>query len=176
MLGYVKGLRKIVITGPESSGKTTLARELARELKTNWVPEQARTYLDGLQRPYELDDLVVIAELQVRAEEEAIRQTSGVLICDTDLLTIHIWAQVRYGHTPKYILGQIEKRQYELYLLCRPDIPWEPDPLREHPGLRDELFHLYKDELTRFGKAFRVIAGSPEDRLDEALRQIRKIE
>ena len=138
---------KIVLTGPESSGKTTLAEQLAAHYKISWVPEYARSYLHQLGRSYREEDLLAIAQGQVQQEDKAARANPHLLICDTSLLVILIWSRVRYGRCHPWIKAQWQQRTVDHYLLCRPDLPWHPDPQRENPHTRDELFVLYQQAL-----------------------------
>ncbi len=164
-------MRKIIITGPESSGKTTLAQQIAQHYQTVWVPEYARDYIDRLNRDYEETDLLQIAQGQVNREDEfAAKYNPGLLICDTSLLVIKIWSQVKYKRCHPWILEQLKQRKVDVYLLAYPDIPWEPDPQREHPHQRMELFHIYEKELQ--DKAHIVVKGNEAQRLHTAIQAI----
>lgn len=164
-------MQKIIITGPESSGKTTLAQELAQHYQTVWVPEFSRDYLNKLNRDYDEDDLLEIAKGQVKREDEFIEQHNpNLLICDTSLLVIKVWSNVKYKRCHPWILKQLDHRPVDLYLLTYPDIPWEPDPLREHPQQRDMLFDIYQQELQ--AKTHTVVRGSWEQRLQTAIAAI----
>lgn len=162
------GLKKIAIVGPESSGKSTLTIELAKRFRCTAVPEMARTYLQERGGLYSENDLKAIARLQVDAEEAAADEDSGLLICDTSLLVIRIWSEVRFGRCTPEILIEEEERQYDLTLLTFPDLPWEPDPLREHAEGREGLFQLYYRALLRKSKPFAVITGYGEQRTRKA--------
>lgn len=169
-------MRKIVITGPECSGKSTLSQALAEHFGVPWVPEMARPYLDDLDRSYHESDLLRIAELQLRTEEERVLEqapeTPDLLICDTDLITIRIWGEERYGRSDPWIVKQTEERAYDLWLLCAPDIPWVYDPQRENPHDRDRLFEVYRQTVERLGKTYVVIRGEADERLKQALNAI----
>ena len=145
---------KIIITGPESSGKTALCKALSKHFKIPSTEEYARGYLNNLGREYKEEDLIEIAKGQLQSE------TNSQLL-DTDLITIKIWSEYKYGKSDKWILEQIEKQKSEnrYYLLCRPDIPWEADPLRESPLNRDELFKIYKREIEELGHDYLIIEG-----------------
>ena len=161
---------KIVVTGPESSGKTTLATALASHYQAPWVPEYARTYLDQLNRPYQEEDLLLIAQGQMRQEEEAARRCPPLLICDTSLVVIKVWSDYRYGRCHPWIEEQLNQRSVDSYLLCRPDLPWEPDPQRENPRTRDVLFTLYQKALS--SSAHVTIEGESSQRLKLATHLI----
>lgn len=169
--------RRIVITGPESSGKTTLARALARLYSAPWVDEMARGYLankDG--HVYVEADLLGIARLQLMEEDqraaEAVENESPLLFCDTDLITIRIWGEEKYGRSDPWIMQQTESRRYDLWLLCAPDMPWEPDPLRENPHDRDRLFEMYERTLNQLAKPYAIVRGAHEERMRGAMKAI----
>ncbi len=172
-------MRKIVITGPECSGKSTLSQALAEHFGVPWVPEMARPYLDDLDRPYGEADLRSIAHLQLRTEEERVLELEqgapDLLICDTDLITIRIWGEEKYGRSDPWIVRQTEDRPYDLWLLCMPDIPWVYDPQRENPHDRDRLFEVYRKTLERLGKRYAVISGEAEERLRQGLKAIAEL-
>lgn len=163
-----------MITGPESTGKSTLARQLAMFYHSSYTEEEARNYLSGLGVPYAFDDLKAIAALQVAHEDQLEREGAELVFCDTDLLTIKIWSKFKYQKVDPRILDWINKRDYDLYLLCQPDIPWEADPLRENPNNRDELFDLHLEELNYYHKDFEIIEGLREDRLQNAILALEK--
>ena len=164
-------MKKLIITGPEATGKTTLARQLAGELATLWVPEYARTYLEGRQGYVEAD-LLEIARGQQKREQAYALEACGVLVCDTSLEVIYVWSEYRYGRVHPWIVNQLSADPGDLYLLCYPDLPWEPDPLRENPHDRDALFGRYMQLLEHFGLAYSVIKGFGEVRALEAVRTI----
>jgi nicotinamide riboside kinase len=135
----------------------------------------AREYLDGLERPYKESDLRAIGELQLRTEAEmALGPPAGtsIVFCDTDLITIRIWGEEKYGRSDPWIVQQTEERPYDLWLLCRPDIPWEFDPQRENPHDRDRLFAVYEKTLKALGKNYAIIGGDQEERMKLALAAI----
>lgn len=165
---------KIAIVGPESTGKSTLVSALAQHYGTTWVPEVARTYLDNLERDYRRTDLRKIAELQVKAEEDAALKGDRIFFCDTNLLVIKIWSEVKYGTCDSWILENMNLPGYALHFLTGTDVPWEFDPQREHPHFRDELYEMYKDHLARAGVDFVELSGSASQRLSRAIAEISK--
>ncbi len=167
-------IRRIAITGPESTGKSVLAEQLAARYGTRWVPEYAREYLDQLGRPYEEPDLLRIAEGQLAVEVQTEKQASGMLFCDTELTVIKIWSEVKYSRCAPEILELLESRRYDLYLLCDIDLPWTYDPLREHPERRRFLFDYYHRELTAMQRPFAVVQGTGSARLGNAVAIIEK--
>ncbi|MFQ5445609.1 MAG: AAA family ATPase [Saprospiraceae bacterium] len=162
-------MQKIVITGPESTGKTTLARQLARQFGTCWVPEFARIYIGRLHRPYREDDLLEIAKGQVALEDEMAAETDELLFLDTSLEVIKIWAEFKFGKCHPWILEQLEKRRHDFYMLCAPDLPWAFDPQRENPDDRHLLFRLYQDVLISLRVNFCKITGTGEMRKARAI-------
>lgn len=164
---------KIVITGPESSGKTTLSTALADHFGVSLVQEMAREYLINAGGMYEMQDLDSIALEQVRAEDKIISENNRILLCDTDILTIKIWAEDKFGRSSKMILDLMARNRVDLYLLCHPDIPWEPDPLRENPHDRDRILDIYKKELESY--RYRPIFGSHDDRLRSAIGYVKSL-
>lgn len=164
---------KVVITGPESSGKTTLTASLAAHFQMPWLSEYARTYIERLDRPYQEEDLLNIAEGQMRQEDEAAQQHPLLLLCDTSLLVIKIWSDYRYGRCHPWIAQQWAQRPVDHYLLCRPDLPWESDPQRENPHNRDELFHRYQQALHT--RPYTIVEGPRDHRLRVAIEAIDRL-
>lgn len=165
---------RISLTGPESAGKSTLAAQLAAHYGTAFVPEYARQYLEENGAAYTLPDLEAIAHGQLAAEDAAAPQATRLLFCDTDLLVIKIWAENAFGPCPAWVLAELARPRYALTLLLAPDVPWTPDPLREHPdpAQRWHFYHLYRAELVSWGWPFAEISGSPTQRLAQALAAI----
>ncbi|MBN2615920.1 MAG: ATP-binding protein [Bacteroidales bacterium] len=168
-------LKRIAITGPESTGKSWLAEQLALKFKTVYVPEYAREYLlqNGLE--YDIHDVEAIAKGQLKREEVAAVETDHLLFCDTDMLIPKIWCEVVFGTCPGWIEDQFKTHHYDLYLLCFPDIPWEYDPMRENPENRDEIFGLYEKTLKDAGLPYHVVKGLGGDRLENALNFVKEI-
>ncbi len=162
-------MQRISLTGPESAGKSSLAAQLAAHYSTTFVPEYARVYLEAHGPAYTLADLEAIARGQLAAEDAA-AQITGFLFCDTDLLVIKIWAENAFGTCPAWVLAELEKPRYALTLLLAPDLPWAPDPLREHPdpAQRWHFYELYRAELVSRGWPFVEISGPPAVRLAQA--------
>lgn len=165
-----------MIIGPESTGKSTLAKALAKELETVWVPEYARDYLIQINRPYQEQDLLQIAKGQIALEDTLALQAHRWLICDTDLYVIKVWSEHKYHRCDPWILQQIAKRNYDLYLLTDIDLPWEDDPLRENPepNMRTYFFNVYHDIVVHSHTRWQKISGTPEERIATALRAIQE--
>lgn len=167
-------IKKVVVIGPESTGKSTLSQALAKELGTVWVPEFARSYLEQLPQPYTEDDLLAIAKGQVASEDALAAKANNILICDTDLYVLKVWSEHKYGRCDKWILEEIARRKYDLYLLTYIDVIWEDDPLREHGGLemRHYFYEVYKDIVQQSGVNWAAIQGNETERLQQALQAI----
>ena len=163
------------ITGPESTGKTSLARELSSHYHTLWVPEYSRDYLNGLGRPYSADDIARICTKQIELEEEFSQKANQILFCDTDALVCKIWSEEKFGYCQPFIEKAFRQNIYELYLLCFPDLPWQPDPLRENPHDRGRLFELYREQLENSKLRFTVISGTGAARLALAIRAVNEV-
>ena len=170
-------MRRISLTGPESAGKSTLAAQLAAHYGTAFVPEYARAYLEANGSAYTLADLEAIARGQLAAEDTAAAQATGWLFCDTDLLVLKIWAENAFGTCPAWVLAELARPRYALTLLLAPDLPWTPDPLREHPdpAQRWHFYELYRAELVSRNWPFFEISGSPTQRVELALAACGKL-
>lgn len=169
--------KRILILGPESTGKSTLAEDLANYFGEPWVPEFAREYLEKIDRPYQFEDLVEIGKGQVLLEDELAGKAKKFLFCDTDLRVIHIWSEHRFGKTDNWVLEEIQRRTYDLILLTDTDLPWEPDPLREYPELemRQYFFEKYLSLAEQSGIHFLTISGDREKRLKTAVEAVDKL-
>jgi len=163
--------KKIVIIGPESTGKSTLAKALADHFGEPWVPEYAREYLEKLDRQYEFDDLLAIAKGQVVLEEKLSKDANKFLFCDTDLRVLQVWSESKYNRVHPWILEQIAARKYDFYLLTDIDTPWEYDPQREHPEpeMRQYFFDWYRSLLEANPTPFQIVRGDLQSRLLAAI-------
>lgn len=161
-----------VFTGPESSGKTTLAERLASELEAPLVPEFARNFLEQKGGRYTIEEVDFIAQQQWQLESEA---RGNPVICDTDLLTLYIWKKEVFSIDDGALL-EVLKKTPRYYLLCKPNIPWIPDPLRENPLDRDRLFDLYLGVIEGLNIPFSIIDGDGfKDRYLQALSYINQL-
>lgn len=198
-------MKKIVILGPESTGKSTLCEQLAAHFKSSWVPEYARTYLEGTGNAYTYDDLWEIAKGQLEWEEAASEKAGSgktgsrewevgrsltsphspiaanepalPLFIDTDCYVIKIWSEISFNKCDNRILTQIARADYDLYLLCNTGLPWAADPLREYPDLhmRKKIYAYYKDAMINQPVPWVDISGSYEERLAKALHAVNGI-
>ncbi len=162
-------IKKVAVTGPESTGKSELAKSLATYYNGGFVPEFARDYIDQLDRNYSRDDILIIAQNQLKREEEELRKSTGYFFADTELIVTKIWSLHKYGSCHSWIEDQILNNTYDLYLLCDVDLPWEFDEQREHPHLRTFFFQWYQKELDNYGFPYRIVSGTGKDRLQKAI-------
>ncbi len=170
-------MMRVSLTGPESTGKSSLAAELAAHYGTAWVPEYARQYLTEKGLFYTLADLEHIAQGQLGTEDLAAAYATNLLFCDTDLLVLKIWAENAFGQCPPGLLAELGRPRYALSLLLAPDLPWQPDPLREHPdpAQRWHFYRLYRTELQERGWPFAEISGPPAQRFAQACAAVDKL-
>lgn len=169
--------KRILILGPESTGKSTLAEDLANHFGEPWVPEFAREYLELINRPYRYEDLLVIGQGQVELEDQLGQKAEKHLFVDTDLRVIHIWSEHRFAKTNPWVVEEIRRRKYDLILLTDTDLPWTPDPLREYPELemRQYFFEKYRKLAEESGFPFLVVSGDREKRLKTAISAIENL-
>lgn len=168
-------LIKIAIVGPESTGKTFLAKKLAAHYNCLWVPEYAREYLTKLKTSYTKEDVEKIARGQIKSEDAAAKNSKSLLICDTNLLVIKVWMEHKYGTVPEWVDKEIITRPYRLHLLTAPDVPYEDDPLRENPQMGEYFLEKYEKMLKKFGFTYIVISGNKRLRLNSAINAIDEI-
>lgn len=176
-------MKKIVIIGPESTGKSTLCQQLADHFGTDWVPEYAREYLLEHGSDYSYEELLTIAKGQVALEEKYTAgfstrfQPEGPLFIDTDLYVMKVWCEFVFEKCHQWILDNIVTRKYDLYLLCNIDLPWVKDELREYPDLlsRQKLYHIYKDIMLNQSVPWVDISGNYEERFQRAQVAVKKL-
>lgn len=182
-------LKKIVVLGPESTGKSTLCEQLAQHFESNWCPEFAREYLLTYGAQYEYDDLLAIAKGQLALEDEytsmlenhslPLLENGGniPLFIDTDMYVMKVWSEFAFGQCHPFILEQIGLRKYDLYLLCDVDLAWSSDALREYPDLhtRQRLYRIYKDLMKNQPVDWVEINGGYETRLQKAIAAVNKL-
>lgn len=173
-------IRRISVVGPESSGKTTLSRQLAEHFRGAWLPEFARSYLDG-KKEYGRDDLLHILAGQQEQERIAVQALADGsaaekpwLFLDTCPLVIRIWSEVRFGYCNLPVLDALAEHTPDLYILCQPDLRWEEDPLREHPDPHDRqrLFHFYQESLIQQPVPWIRAVGEGPQRWKDCARNI----
>lgn len=164
----------ILITGPESSGKSTLSKQLAEKLNVNLATEYARDYLSKLTREYTENDLDKIALGQYEREKKSLNSNSEHVVLDTGPIVLNIWNQVKYSTSNPFIENWIEEAKYDFVFLCNPEFPWQFDPLREHPTKQKELYKMYQNKLQELDWNYNVLSGSEQKRLQCALDLISK--
>jgi NadR type nicotinamide-nucleotide adenylyltransferase len=186
-------LKKIVAIGPESTGKSSLCKELAEYYNAFWCPEYAREYLTVHGMDYTYEDLLTIAKGQVELEEKYIQLAAGsqqsaekndlhsslithhsLLFIDTDMYVMKVWCEFVFGKCHQFILDQIGKRKYDLYLLCDIDLPWAYDELREYPdaGPREKLYEIYRNIMQNQSTPWVEINGNYDQRVRKAINAV----
>ena len=164
---------KIAILGPESTGKSELAKALATYYKGEWVPEYAREYVEKLGRKYTYDDVCHIAATQLKEIDLFENKTqSDFVFFDTELIITKIWFEYCFGEVPQFLTNAMEKPVFDFYLLCDYDLEWIPDPVREHGDDRAYFFNLYKAEIEKTQRPFAIVSGTSEDRVLNAIKAI----
>lgn len=174
---------KLVIIGPESTGKSWITQKLAQHFGGVAVAEYAREYLETHGTQYTPDDLLNIAQGQIAAEEAGVQQlrNSGyanpLLFIDTDMYVMKVWSEFVFGSCHPWILDQAATRTYDAYLLCKPDIPWVRDNLREYPDLetREKLYHYYRDILINQSTPWFEVQGTYPERTATAIRAVEQL-
>ena len=173
----MSGLKKIVILGPESTGKSSLCESLAIHYNTIWCPEYARQFLNENGTEYSYDDLLTIAKGQIAGEGAHVEKANNMLIIDTDLYVMKVWCEYVFNNCHPFILEKINERKYDAYLLCDIDLPWTADEMREYPNEepRKELFTIYKDLLINQKTPWGIVSGTGETRIQNAIELIQKL-
>jgi NadR type nicotinamide-nucleotide adenylyltransferase len=179
-------IKKIVVIGPESTGKSTLCKQLAGHYNTVWCPEYAREYLEKNGSNYNYDNLLTIAKGQIELEEKSVASCqlseksspltshNSHLFIDTNMYVMKVWSEFVFGKCHSWVLDKIANRNYDLYLLCNTDLPWVKDELREYPDVetRNKLYHFYKDAMINQSVPWIDISGNYEQRLTTAIGAI----
>ena len=178
-------LQKIVVLGPESTGKSTLLEALAKHYGVVDCKEYARQYLHENGTKYNFEDLLTIAKGQLTLEQAAIQkaeqlfieQSKNKIIIDTNMYVMKVWCEYVFNNCHTYILDEINNRNYDLYLLCDIDLAWTPDEMREYPDEkpRQELFAIYKDILINQNTAWGIVSGAGDERTQNAIKLIDKV-
>jgi NadR type nicotinamide-nucleotide adenylyltransferase len=173
-------MRRVVISGPEATGKTMLARRLAERFATAWSPEYVRVFLER-QAPRDppslvlWEDVPLLARGQIEAEEKAASEAKRVLFCDTDLHSTKVYCEHYFGRCPDWIARAARERHYDLHLLLAVDVPWTADPLRDRPHLREEMWELFRRELLACGRRVALIDGDWDTRFERAVLQVERL-
>lgn len=167
-----KELIKIAIVGPESTGKSTISQQLALHYNTVWVPEYARGYCEKLVAQCTWEDEINMFRGQLELEERMAPLANRLLICDTTFITVKIWSDHMFSRTPQEVLDKLPLHNYDLYLLMDIDLPWQEDPLREFPHMREHFLNVWHSELKALEANYSLISGSDEERFRNAVKEI----
>ncbi|MBE7176814.1 MAG: ATP-binding protein [Mucilaginibacter polytrichastri] len=166
-------LIKVAVVGPESTGKSTMSPRLAEYFGTVWVPEYARYYCAALTGDCTWQDEINMFHGQVALEESLIPMAkNNLLICDTTFITVKIWSDHMFGGTPQIVLDELARRPYDHYLLLNIDLPWQDDPLRNFPDLREHFMDVWHKELNALGVSYSLISGQGEARFRSAVQAV----
>jgi NadR type nicotinamide-nucleotide adenylyltransferase len=165
-------LIKIAVVGPESTGKSTISQQLALHYNTVWVPEYARRYCEKLLAECTWEDEINMFLGQLELEEQMASKANGILICDTTFITVKIWSDHMFGRTPQKVLDELPIHKYDFYLLMDIDLPWEEDPLRDFPHMREHFMEVWHKELKALGAIYSLISGTDEERFRNAVSHI----
>ena len=168
---------KIVLYGPECTGKTTLAKELASYYKTNWVPEFARDYLQKKWNEKgevcSLEDLPIIINGQRALEKKILKKSREIIFCDTNVVVTQIWSQTHFnGYCCPEILKAAKDSNYDFYLLTDIDVPWQKDDLRDRPNDREKMLNIFREVLERYNFPYKFISGNIKNRLKASIKVI----
>jgi NadR type nicotinamide-nucleotide adenylyltransferase len=171
---------RIVIIGPESTGKSTLCKQLAAYFKTTWCAEYARAYLLEHGMNYSFNDLLVIARRQYNLDMETVaeaeRGNKPFVFIDTDMFVMKVWCEFVFGKCHSWIIRRAAEQPADMYLLCNTDLPWTKDELREYPdpATRQKLFSYYKDIVVNSGVPWALVSGNEDERLVCAIEAMEK--
>lgn len=163
---------KIAIVGPESTGKSTMSAYLAAHYHTVWVSEFAREYCEKLTEPPTWQDEINMFYGQLALEKGLLPKANKLLICDTTFITVKIWSDYTFGHSPQEVLDELPRHPYDLYLLLDIDLPWQEDPLRDFPHLREHFMEVWHKELKELHANYAVISGEGTERYERAVEAI----
>lgn len=163
---------KIAVVGPESTGKSTMSAFLAEHYNTIWVPEYARGYCEKLTAPPTWQDEINMFEGQIVLEDELLPKANKLLICDTTFITVKIWSDYTFGKSPQAVLDELPRRPYDLYLLLNIDLPWEDDPLRDFPHMREHFMDVWYKELDELNANYVLIEGAGPERYERAVAAV----
>ena len=168
-------LKRITVTGSESTGKTWLAGRLAHHFETVWVPEFAREYVKQKAAPLDASDVEPIAHGQIKLEDTILSRAHDLAVLDTDLVSTVVYAEHYYGMCPAWIERAARERLAHHYLLCDVDVPWVPDVARDRPDAREEIHAAFAQRLDRYGATRTLVRGTWEQRAATAISAIESL-
>lgn len=171
---------RVVLYGPESTGKTTLSKQLASYYHTNWVPEYMRTFLENKafipgEEIVSYEELDSIAKGQMKVENASLNTADTLLFCDTNLLELQVYAEHYFGESPEAISKYALKNKYDLYILTYVDVPWEADGMRDRPEDREKMFAMFEQKLIENNLPYITVKGNEQERLEFAVSYIDKL-
>jgi NadR type nicotinamide-nucleotide adenylyltransferase len=169
---YRDEILKIAVVGPESTGKSHMSAYLAGHYQTVWVPEYARSYCEKLTEPPTWQDEINMFHGQLALEAEILPRANKLLICDTTFITVKIWSDEIFGKAPQEVINELPKHPYDFYLLLDIDLPWQDDPLRDFPHLREHFMAIWHKELQALNANYVTISGTGQNRYQNAVNAI----
>jgi NadR type nicotinamide-nucleotide adenylyltransferase len=172
VIDNTSNILKIAVVGPESTGKSSMSAYLAKHYNTVWVPEYARAYCENLTEQPTWQDEINMFYGQLASEEEILPGANKLLICDTTFITVKIWSDEIFGKTPQEVLDELPKHPYDLYLLLDIDLPWQEDPLRDFPHMREHFMAVWNKELQTLNANYVTISGTGDERYKSAVNAI----
>ncbi len=165
----------VVVTGPESSGKSALCESLSNALDCPWVPEYAREFLEDKGPGYDYETLIEIYQGHLKKQESALKNNPEFILFDTDSINYKVWSQRVFARVPDPIEKGLQDEKAHQYLLCYPDLPWEPDRLRENPNDRLDIFFEHQQLIEGLNRPLKIIKGQKEERLKNALAALHQL-
>jgi NadR type nicotinamide-nucleotide adenylyltransferase len=165
-------VKRVVLTGSESTGKTELARRLGAHYGVEFVAEFVRTFAEAKGGPLEFSDHDAIARGQMALEDAALARGESLVVQDTDLLSTALYCDHYYHRVPEWIVEEVRRRRPDLYLLMDIDVPWIPDPARDRGDRREEMHELFERAVRKSGARYELVRGSWEERYRQAVRAI----
>ena len=162
-------ITKIAVVGPESTGKSTISAQLADHYNTIWIPEFAREYCEKLIEPCTWQDEINMFHGQLALEQKLIPEANKLVFCDTTFITVKIWSEYTFGKAPQEVLEELPRHPYDFYLLMDIDLPWQEDPLRDFPHLREHFMEVWHRELKSLDARYSIVSGDESRRLKNAI-------
>lgn len=168
-------MKRIVLTGPESSGKTTLTRALGNRFQVPCALEYARHYLEKHGPGYDYEIVHEIARGHLMYQKQQVAESADLAFFDTDLLNFLVWCEVVFGRCEPWLREAAADEREHVYLICQPDLPWHYDPLREAAEGREDLFDRHLAAVRSTGRSYRIISGTGIQRWERAVAAVREL-